>query len=232
MHKLLLSFLVATMGAISAAQSFNVDLDVMAGDPVAGNGAPSSSFGGAAGQPGLWNRVNCVTAGPIPLFDTSGSLTGTVLTVTGFGSGGGSNLPINTGDYALLLNDYADIFGSLTYTLTGITLGSYEIYTYAVNASGFTSPVPVHISVTGGIEGVLTVTGPMPGNSFANQITHAVHHSNLMTNTLQIRLEGSAPHAKVNGFQVVAVPEPSATAAAVCAVLLATSRRSTTRRST
>ena len=50
---------VATLALLGLAsissgmsQSFNIDLDVFFGSPETGNGAPSSQFGAAAGQPG------------------------------------------------------------------------------------------------------------------------------------------------------------------------------------
>jgi len=90
-------------------QSLNVDLDIFAGPPEAGNGSPSSIFGGAADQQGFWNRMDA--AGPrqaTPLAGLDGNLTSAMIQVPGgSGGAGGSGYQGNTGDYALLLNDYA-----------------------------------------------------------------------------------------------------------------------------
>ena len=60
----------------ASAQSFNIDLDIMAGPPEAGAGAPSSTFGGAAGSVGFWNRVDAAgPRQPTPLASLDGVLT-------------------------------------------------------------------------------------------------------------------------------------------------------------
>jgi hypothetical protein len=131
------------------------------------------------------------------------------MSATNTGAGGGSNLPINTGDYALLLNDYAHIPTQMSYTFSGLQPGAYRVFTYAVNSSGQPVNAPVQVSVDGSISGTQTITGPMPGNSFGYLITHSIHDLPSLTGDLKIHLSGTWPHAYVNGFQIVAVPEPS-----------------------
>lgn len=218
----------ALAASLATAQSFNVDLDVLGGPPEAGHGAPSSSFGAAANQPGFWNAVSCTSPGPEPLFNLGGQSTGVTMSVTGFGSGGGSGFAINTGDYALLLNDYASIPDSMTYTFTGLAPGAYRVYTYAVNATGLT--VPVQVTVDGATGGAQTVTGPMPGNSFQYLVTHSIHDVPNVTGNLVLRLAGPWSNASVNGFQIVAVPEPATVAVLGGASLLALLRPRRTRR--
>src|SRR5688500_15693927 len=151
--------LVAALGLILLAspveartQGFNVDLDIAVKDPMVGGGVPSSSFGAAADQPGSWNRSHF---GPEPriLRDLQGSLTDVVMTAettTGSFSGLGFFNPINTGDYALLLNDAARVAfvnqsGTLRYTLSNMEPGLYTVYTYAVRPQGEYVEVPITI---------------------------------------------------------------------------------------
>ena len=55
------------------------------------------------------------------------------------------------------------------------------------------------------------VTGPMPGNAFEEGITHSVHELLLTSTSFDVLLSNhqqGPPNASVNGFQIVAVPEP------------------------
>jgi hypothetical protein len=195
------------------AQSFNIDLDVFFGPPEVGHGAPSDAFPGAAGQPGRWNQRSAVQGGPSFLLGLDGVTTSVVLTVTGSaGSGGGSPFPGNTGDFALLLNDYAVTsggpLGGNVYTFTGLIPGLYIVTTYAV------WPVEARdtiVTVVGAQPpNPQVVTGPMPGNQFILGVTHAVHLVEVSDGTLTIRPNGPAQGISgyVNGFQLTVVPEP------------------------
>src|SRR5689334_2712495 len=125
--------LAVCASSVVRAQSFNIDLDIGSGSPDIGAGGPSSAFGAAAGQPGFWNVVY---AGgpymPLSLFGLSGAASGATIQATGgFGSGGGDNFHGNTGDYALLLNDYAQLLGpdlEVDYHFAGMQPGHYLIY--------------------------------------------------------------------------------------------------------
>jgi hypothetical protein len=126
------------------------------------------------------------------------------------GSGGafGYNNPINTGDYNLLLNDADPVgAGGLRYTLDGLLPGRYKIYTYAVEPQG--DPWLTQVTVPGSTQGTVAVTGPMPGNQLIEGITHSVHDIDFAGGSLLIRAEDHWPASYVNGFQIVAVPEPA-----------------------
>ena len=201
-----------------------MDLDIFAGDPSNGNGEPSSSFGGSALNPGYWNRILAGGHGPDALLDLGAQPTSVVMTVpVGSGSGGGSNYPINTGDYALLLNDYAVIPDLMVFRFTGMRPGAYRVYTYAVSAIGDTWPVDV--TVDGAVVNPFRVTGPMPGNALILGITHAEHYVPDLTGDLFIRLASPWPRGNVNGFQIVAVPEPASFAVLSFSLLIAARRR-------
>ena len=125
----------------ASAQSFNLDLDVFFGSPAVGNGAPSPAFPGAAGQPGFWNRIHLTAPGPFSLRNLIGAPISAILTVEGgWGGGIGFNNPSNTGDYALLLNDAAQIGyppGYNAYVFTGLQHGQYRVFTYALPPQGY-----------------------------------------------------------------------------------------------
>ncbi|MFY9234904.1 MAG: hypothetical protein WAO58_10660 [Fimbriimonadaceae bacterium] len=217
----------ALLPSIAIPQSYNIDLDSGVGSAESGNGAPSILFGAAADQPGFWNRVNCVSDGPTNLFDLSGSYRGVFMTVEDAGSGGGSGWDSNTGDYALLLNDYATIRSPMTYRVSGLVNGAYKILTYAVNASGHT--VGVNVAVDGSDDPLQVVTGPMPGNRFEHLVTHAIHYVPDLRGDLIIRLSGPWPRSQVNGFQIVAVPEPATMSIVFAGTMWLACRRRTPR---
>ena len=92
--KLLLGITIgASVCTVTSAQSVYVDLDIGSGPPSIGSGAPSSSFGGAAGVPGYWNRVQAGNDGPWALNDTSGAATDVSVSWTGDGGALGYTNP-------------------------------------------------------------------------------------------------------------------------------------------
>jgi hypothetical protein len=217
--------LVATAGA----QGFNVDLEVGFGGPEGGNGAPSAAFGAAGSQAGFWNAV--YAGGPtteVQLTNLDGSTSQARLIATGgTGSYGGSAYLINTGDHALLLNDYARLGGEsleIQYHFTGFTPGRYLIYTYAVNATG--EQVAVDVTVPGALVPVQIATGPMPGNQFILGVTHTVHDLTLTGSAFDIKVHsGQWPYGECNGFQIVAVPEPASLLACAAGLLVMAGKR-------
>ena len=206
---IVLGIAVVMIPALGVGQSFNVDLDAFGGPPEGGNGAPSASFGAAANQAGFWNRVYAARNDAVPLNDLLGQPTSVTMDPDGgTGSGLSYNQPLNTGDYALLLNDVGNPEPQVTYTFSGLVAGSYRVVTYGANPNlrvernqvlvpGAQSPNPQ------------VVTGPMPGNSFVLGITHSVHEITITGNSLVIDVRSlDFPTASVNGFQLVLVPEP------------------------
>lgn len=218
----------------ACGQSFNIDLDVGFGDPGIGHGAPSSSFGGAADQPGFWNRFGF---GGLPqvIAGLDGLPTGAALSsVTSSGSsfGGGFAFMANTEDYALLLNDAASVGtqvqgGNITYTFAGLLPGQYAVFTYAANVNGIAINTPV--TIIGAIPVSETVTGPMPGNALVHLITHSIHQVEVDVNgTFQIEFiqpPGMHTNMNVNGFQVALVSETNSTIALMLGISLCFMRR-------
>lgn len=214
MNRLLIvaAVIISFGGSVSVhAQSFNIDLDSFSGTPEGGNGAPGSTFGGAAQSPGAWNRVYASgPTTPVALFGLDGVLTGAQIVATGgVGSSGGYNFHGNTGDYAALLNDFEDVGGSngIQFHFSGLLPGHYFVYTFAVDpAPGGTI---AHVTVPGSVTPTQIVSGPMPGNQFILGQTHCIHELQLNGDSFEVDVGiPGPPNPRVNGFQIVAVPEP------------------------
>jgi hypothetical protein len=215
--------------AVAVGQSINADFDVFFGSEAVGNGVPSDAFGAAANQPGRWNRVN-PSGGPKQLVGLDGVLTNVWLTrTTGNAQRGGWNNPINTGDYALLLNDAAGIgTASVAWTLDGLQNGWYRVYTYAVSPiPQHTGPRPIEVYIQGAQgQNPQIVTGPMPGNSFQHLITHSIHDVYSGDGKIQIQVSRTLHEEQyVNGFQIVAVPEPISAVSLVAGFVVLALRR-------
>lgn len=231
---LLAGGIVAAIGASASAQSFNIDLDVVASSMA---GAPSSAFGAAAGQTGFWNAVDTYWTNPVALNGLSNNATSATLLMTtnapnGFAHWSYNNTS-NTGDFAKLLNDCHIVNNnpgpwSNTYTFSGLQSGIYQVYTYGVRP--LTGLSATRVTVTGGT-GPATIMGPMPGNSFALGVTHAIDTVTVTGGTLVITVDRDPllmpDGAYVNGFQLIHhVPAPgSAALLALAGVAMSRRRR-------
>jgi hypothetical protein len=216
----------------AAAQSFNVDIDLQGSNPALGSGAPSSAFGGAAGEPGVWNAFQ--TSGPTPLVEIGGVPTAATVAIASTSTTPmvlGFNNPSQTGDFALLFNDGSQIGtttqgGTRTYRFTGLVPAPYIITTYTARPGNFEGHLLV--DVPGSIEGQLVASGTPMSNTFTEGVTHVVHHLLLAPGaTIDINLTdvAGAPAGYVSGFQVIVFPEPAAMGGLVSAAVLMLSRR-------
>jgi hypothetical protein len=223
---ILLGFLM--VAAAGHGQSFNIDINSEFSPPQAGGGPPSSVFGAAASQPGLWNAVPAAGMVPTQLRGLDGQLTSVVMSGPSGGVGGGNSFLANTGDYALLLND-GRLVGSDIWTLSGLSSGFYRIYSYVVWPSTLvtSSQVTVSGSITPNPQ---IVTGPMPGNQFIQGITHSIHEISITSGSFAIQVDQGQQDAFVSGFQIVLVPEPSLVLGLTTGLLFLVRRR--TRKST
>lgn len=213
-----------SIGRMASGQSIYVDMDGGFGGGEVGTGAPSSSFGAAAGIPGFWNQVQAGNGGPWNLRDTNGDPSGAIVTWSGSGGSFGYNNPNISGDFKLLMAD-ADPVGhpGLTYTITGLIPGGYRIYTYACKPQG--QALTSFITVPGSAQGTVAVTGPMPPNQFILGVTHALHDLTSSNGTIVIQA-AEIQNSYVNGFQILAVPESSTDfACALGLVALVAARR-------
>lgn len=197
-----------SIGRVASGQSIYVDMDGGFGGAEVGTGAPSSSFAGAAGVPGYWNQVQAGNGGPWQLRDADGELGTVSMSWTGSGASFGFNNPALTGDFRLLMADADQVgAGGLRYEISGLAPGEYRVFTYACKPQG--QALTSFITVPGSTQGTVAVTGPMPPNFFVEGVTHSVHDIFVTGDTVQIRA-AEIQNSYVNGFQIVAVPEPIA----------------------
>ena len=201
--------LVLPCGAVG--QSFNIDMDVFAGPEEGGNGAPGSSFGAAANQPGFWNRIDAAShTRPWSLHGLNGSSTSVDMRWNVSGGGAGSGWIGNTGDYRALLNDCTPITVPTTYVFENLAPGRYAVTTYAVDRSG--NAYPTRVTIMGAAIPVrISGNNGMPGDELIEGTTHCVHHIDMTGTTLTLRAESvfSGPRfGSINGFQITYTPVP------------------------
>jgi hypothetical protein len=96
---------LALASAPAAAQAINIDVNNL-------YGTPSSSFGGAASQPGVWNSV-LPTVGSAPLVDIGGNATGATITAAGMAASYSFDNLGTTGDDQALMDDLSDLIREL-----------------------------------------------------------------------------------------------------------------------
>lgn len=111
--------------AVASGQSINLDFGGTLG-------VPSSTYGGAADQPGVWNvRINAEDAMLNPLVDINGEPTAvTMETFLPFGEGV-ANSDLTSGDDEALLDDYLVLRQSPhEWLVHGLNPGTYTLYLY------------------------------------------------------------------------------------------------------
>lgn len=182
-------------------QSFNVDFDMANPSSAPYVGGPSSSYGAAAGQPGVWNLRQAPSAQP--LVDVAGAPTGAAITWCG---GSFSGAAVLTGDFGKLMGDITYALGPCDYTFSGLQPGKYRVYTYSWNAGVPTQVASVSVvGSTGPAQAVggTVLTAP---NTFTQGITHAVHDVVTTTGVIVVHTDVVVGVAVVNGIQLVRCP--------------------------
>jgi len=175
------------------AQQFNIDI----GDPSLA--VPSSSYGAAASQPGVWNAIAPGTSAQLK--DLTGTLTTVSLTMGPNSVNFNFNNALTSGDDGALMDDIADVISNESYTITGLGAGRYSIVTYAWAPDLATANV--NIGVVGSSEPVQLVGGAWPG-SHAQGVTYAQHHVQVAAGaavTINI-IEFAGQLMSVNGIQI------------------------------
>jgi len=189
-----------------AAQSFNIDI---------GNATPtpSSSFGAASGQTGVWNTYLGGTLGG--LLDTGGNATGVSMSGTSGGFLGSFSDPTTLGDDDALMDDGMLIPVFETYTVSGLAAGNYSIYYYVWTVS----PLPTGLDING--QGMQSIGGAWPGGYVAGT-THSVTSVQLAAGQdLVIDVHSiNGALGSFTGLQIVPVPAPGAGVAALVALAL------------
>jgi hypothetical protein len=232
LHNLRTKFALSCLVILSAiflsspsAQATSIYVDYYnASGTYFGKGAPSSSFGAAAGTPGVWNHLGS-TESSVSVVDIFGGPTGvTVSNLEGTTNGNNGGAP--AGDISLLLNDVLD--GSpVTITVDGLPTGLYNVYTYSWYPANSTAVVST-VTVNGLDPQNVGRTGAYAG--FVLGETHALHTVSLASpQTLTINAAAASIIGIVNGFQIVMVPEPAAlvlaSVAGACWLVVMRSRR-------
>jgi len=177
----------------ASAQSFNVDI----GDPLIA--VPSSTYGAAAGQPGEWNGIPAGSSAP--LVDLTGSLTTVTLSMGINFNAWSFNNAGTTGDDEALLDDGADVFPD-SYTISGLSDGEYDIYTYAWAADSDIDHVDIQL--VGSPDPIQNVGGAWTG-SHVQGVTYALHHITVVggaTVTVNF-IEFNFEYLTANGVQIV-----------------------------
>ena len=187
------------LSTIAGAQSFNIDLGVST------VGVPSSTYGGAAGSPGVWNGIDpSGSTGPYPLVDLSGAPTGVTLTTPVSGGVSFSN-PCLAGDDRLLLEDFTDPLPGGAYVFSGLQNQSYTVICYSFAPDDFN--LTTDISVVGGMGGTQTVGGyDWCATMMQGQLdTYSLHTVSVTDGTITITYDaGATLYETFNGFQIVA----------------------------
>lgn len=187
----------AVVSCATSAQSFNIDCGVALG-------TPSTSFGGAAGQPGVWNQFAGNTDEPLALVDVSGGATGVTMALSLPAGPGFTDHPDVTGETGSLLEDYIDLRSiSTQMTFSGLAAGEYLLYVYAwAPDSPFFST-----SVWLDPEEAVVVGGDWPGELTAG-VTHAAFQFEITgAEDLTVNMFGFTK-GTLNGVQIVQIPAP------------------------
>ncbi len=183
------------------AASMNVDI----GSPTAGFGVPTSTYGAAAGTPGVWNARSVATSSGM-LNDLAGVPCNAVLTRTGTNLADFAfNNTGTTGDDERLLDDAQDVGGTggtTTWTFSNLFGGNYTVYTYAwaPDSATFVSTV----SVAGSADPAQNVGGAWAG-AHALGLTYARHMVTGVASggSIAITVATNSGFATLNGFQIV-----------------------------
>ncbi len=207
--------LCAALTAGSPARALlNVDLH----SPDSNEGTPSDAYGAAAAQPGRWNVGNVGDTMPQPLLDLQGMATSWELAIDL--DGAGHSVPTVwtlPGDETALMDDGYDMPSipgdRVNFTISGLPAGVYDVYTY-----GWHSVEAQKHTITIEVGGVPRLVQPddfmFPG--FVEGMTHAVHPGVVLGTAEDLLITAIttadiSDDSVVNGFQIVAAPEPGGT---------------------
>jgi hypothetical protein len=207
-----------TLCTSAAAQSFNVDVGE---DPSLGSfGVPSSTYPGAAAQPGFWNGLTDGVAGQAtPAFGagtpwwitTLNDLAGnpTTVTVSAVMSGNSVgdfvfNNASTTGDDQALYDDVGDVGGTAsqaTWTINGLQSGFYDVYLYAWAPDNSTYITRVSAANTSSTD-PQTSGGAWPGGHLLGT-TYTKHSVTVNAGTITMTITTVSGFGSNNGFQIV-----------------------------
>ncbi|MBL9031791.1 MAG: hypothetical protein JNM80_08795 [Phycisphaerae bacterium] len=200
---------LALVAGQACGQSFNIDIDGTSG---ASAGVPSSSFGAAAGQPGVWNSIKSTSPTNVPLVDLAGNATPVTITRATNGTFAQANSVSTSGNFEKLLDDYQVIsVGTMTFTINNLQDGHYIIYVYGAHpqfssAGTMNIPQPAQYG-----QATQYVGGTIPVNAFQPGITHGVFSKYVaLGGPVTINIADSFQgEGVVSGLQIVKIPNGS-----------------------
>ncbi|HTF89359.1 MAG TPA: hypothetical protein VK843_13185 [Planctomycetota bacterium] len=188
---LLLCAALSGLAPSVAAQAINLDIGRY-------NAEPSPSYGAAAGQAGIWNRM--IVTGGGPLLDVTGAATtATVSASSAHHFTFGFDNPFTTGDDELLLDGCHD--GLLDLTFSGLLDGDYFVYTYAFAPDNPTTFI-TDVEVPGSLDPIQPVGGTQWSGAHALGATYAKHRISVIGGSFHIVASIGNIYATVNGVQL------------------------------
>jgi len=190
---------------------FATDLNIDIGT---GFGAPSNSYGAAAGSAGAWNSFSPPVAG-VPLVDLAGDATAATISTSSTGGEFSQNNAATIGDDEALLDDLEDVgctpgVSTSTWTINGMAAGVYDVYVYGWapdDRTGFSTDITVAGGAMGAQNsGAFTWAGShVEGGTYVvDTVTVAADGGAISVTTLTNTGCGS-----INGIQIVEFTMPS-----------------------
>ena len=154
---------LSSVGVAGNAWASSLNIDFAVGGTF--SAPPASTYGAAAGQPGVWNNIIGPTP-PVPLANLAGGASGATVQVNAFANNFQNPFSVVGGD-AELLSDYFYTVDGVPFSVnfTGLQNGPYAVFLYAPNASN----VPIGAGSINGVPwaftpgGLLQVPGLVPG---------------------------------------------------------------------
>ncbi len=188
------ALLLAAACCTASAQDFNIDLDNTGFG--AFPGGPSSNYGAALGQFGLWHPVLPPVGTPRGLVDIAGNRDTASVTVQEgaltYAAG-----HVLSPDGMLLWRDGYTRDSSLSLTFTGLANGNYTVAPIM-----WTAAETYLVQVTPSSDGIQIVNGTA-SDTFAQGSTHTIHHSVVVNGTMTVLVQAvSTPRVRIVGIQL------------------------------
>lgn len=180
--------------ALAQSTSFNLDVGI--------GPTPTSSYGAAAGQAGLWVPIAPATPNvAIPLTNVLGAPTTATLSYTS-GFDFAFDNPLTQGDDQALLDDSQGIFANSHWSFANLRPGDYEVWSYAWAPD---SPLyfRTRVVVTGSPDPAQVVGGSLWNGQFVQGGHYAKHNVTVdASGALEIVFSLAVSACTVNGVQL------------------------------
>jgi hypothetical protein len=202
----LVPFALFALAPASLAQSFNIDV----GDNLIIFPTPLDTYVGAANQPGRWNDSHTPYSTSLVNLDGSPSSATTSSTASWSYNYFPSSLTGEDRNFMIDIQNLPNLGGPWTWTFSGLSNGSYALYTYAWAPENNGNQTRVTVPISS--DPPQDVGGLWVGSPHVLGVTYALHHFNVMSGSFVVQVEGLAGHdGSVNGFQLELLPGPVTT---------------------